>query len=132
MERRPTAQHSSAPSPDGHAVIPRRTRRRSALDRRSCVVVLVRDVVAPGRHVALVVGDQHRDVSHEAIRRGPVPVLLARLEEDTITRADDLDRAAPALGKTDPLEDIDGLPVRMLVPCRSRAGREMDAARAQT
>ena len=61
-----------------------------------------------------------------------VRVLLARLEEDTITGADDLDRVTAALGKTDSLEDVDRLAVRMRVPRRSRAGREMDAARAHT
>jgi hypothetical protein len=35
--------------------------------------------------VCAVVADlEHRDVSHEAVRRGAVPVLLVRLEEDAV------------------------------------------------
>ena len=59
-------------------------------------------------------------------------MLLARLEEHTVTRLDDLDRAAAALCAADPLEDVDRLPVRMGVPGGARAGREVhpDGVRA--
>jgi hypothetical protein len=40
-------------------------------------ILLVGDVLAAGRGVALVIDLQHRQVGHEAIRRGTVPVLLA-------------------------------------------------------
>src|SRR5213596_253210 len=69
----------------------------SAPDRRRRCVLVVRDVLAPDRGVALVVHVEHREVDHEPVRRGPVPVILLRLEEDTVTGADDLDRPAAAL-----------------------------------
>jgi hypothetical protein len=52
--------------------------------------------------VAFVVDLQHREVGHEAVRGGAVPMVLARLEEDAVARADDLDRAAPPLAEADP------------------------------
>ena len=64
-------------------------------------------------------------------RRGAVPVLLARLEEDAVAGADDLDRAARALAEADALGDPDRLAVRVGVPRSSRARREVDAARAR-
>src|SRR6266571_2161077 len=70
---------------------------------------------------------------------GPLGDLLERsrldlggLEEDSIARADDLDGAAAPLCQTDALGDVDGLTVRVRVPGRSRARREVDAARAQS
>ena len=42
-----------------------------------------------------------------------------------------LDRPAPALRQPDALDDVDGLAVRVRVPRRPRARREVDAARAQ-
>ena len=67
------------------------------LRRRRGVVLLVGDVLAPGRAVAFVIDLDHREVSHEAAGCGSVPVVLARLEEDAVTGPDDLDRAAAAL-----------------------------------
>src|SRR5439155_9357749 len=74
---------------------------------------------------------EHRDVGHEAIRGRAMPVLLARLEEDTVAGPDHLDRPAPTLRVTDSFRDEDRLPVRMRVPGRARAGREVHAARAE-
>src|SRR5439155_26014067 len=51
------------------------------------VVLLVGDVVAPGRAVAFVVDVEHRDVGHESVRGGTVPVVLAGLE-DAVTGSD--------------------------------------------
>jgi hypothetical protein len=51
------------------------------------VVLLVGDMLAPGRAAALIVDLEHRDVGHEAVGRGAVPVLLAGLEEDAVARA---------------------------------------------
>jgi hypothetical protein len=48
-------------------------------------------------------------------------MLLARLEEDAISRPDDLDRAAATLAEADALQDEDRLAVRMRVPRRARA-----------
>jgi hypothetical protein len=59
----------------------------------------------------LVVDYEHGDVRHEAIRRGTVPVMLARLEEDAVAGADDLDGTAAALAEPDALGDPDRLPV---------------------
>ena len=104
---------------------------RSAVDRGCRRVLLVADVVAPGRGVALVVDLEHRDVGHEARRRRAVPVLLARLEEHAVAGPDDLDGPAAPLAQADALEDPDRLTVRVRVPGGARAGREVDAARAQ-
>src|SRR3977135_4019518 len=88
-------------------------------------------MVAPRGVVPLVVHLEHRDVSHEARRRSAVPVVLAGLEEYTVARADYLDRATATLRQADALGDEDRLTVGVGVPCGSRAGREVDAARAQ-
>src|SRR5580765_7466971 len=92
-------------------------------------VLLVGDVLAPRRRVAFLVDLDHREMRHEPTRRGAVPVLLAGLEEDAVTRADHLDRAAAPLAVADALRDTDSLAVRVRVPGGARAGREVDAAR---
>src|SRR5215207_10071585 len=74
-------------------------------------VLLVADVLAPRRGVAFVVDLHHREVGHEAVRGGAVPVVLAGLEEHAVTRADHLDRSAAALREADALGDVDGLAV---------------------
>ena len=94
-------------------------------------VLLVGDVVTPGRGVALIVDLEHRQMSHEAIRRCAVPVLLARLEEDAVAGPDHLDRPAAALREAEALGDEDGLAVRVGVPRRPCARREVNAARVQ-
>src|SRR6266567_3735363 len=95
-------------------------------------VFRVADVVLPCRAVALFIDLEHRDVSHEAYWRSAVPVILTRLEEHTVAGADDLDRCSAALGETNALGHIDGLSVRVPVPRRSRARREVNAAGRQT
>src|SRR3954454_20765188 len=60
-------------------------------------VLVVGDVFAPGDGAARVVVLLHRDVDHEAVRGGAVPVVLAGFEEDAIAGPDDLNRAAFAL-----------------------------------
>ena len=87
---------------------------------------------SPQVALAFVVDLQHREVRHEAVGGGAVPVLLAGLEEDAVARADDLDRPAAALAEADAFGDVDGLAVGVRVPGCSRARREVDAARAQT
>src|SRR5256885_337991 len=69
-------------------------------------------------------------MAYEARRRGAVPVVLARLEEHAVARADHLDRRAAPLYEANAFRDVDRLSVRMGVPCSSRARRESDAARA--
>src|SRR5215210_6472129 len=66
-------------------------------------VLLVRDVVAPRRGIARFVDFEHRQVSHEAVGRGAVPVVLARLEEDAVAGAYHLDLATAPLAEADAL-----------------------------
>ena len=77
---------------------------RDQLSIAGAAVLLVADVVAPGRGVARSSTSTHRDVGHEAGRRRAVPVLLARLEEDAVAGADHLDRPAAPLAEADALE----------------------------
>ena len=79
-------------------------------------------MVSSGGTVAFRVDVEHRDVSHEARRRGAMPVVLARLEEHTVAGADDLDRPAATLGQADAFGDEDGLAVGMRVPRRAGPG----------
>src|SRR5918992_5344380 len=60
-----------------------------------------------------------------------MPMLFAWLEENAITRANELNGFASALGEADALRDKDCLTVGMHVPGRPGAGREVDTARAQ-
>src|SRR5690242_4462263 len=94
-------------------------------------VLGVADVLAPGGVVALLVDVEHREVGHEAVGCRAVPVLLSRLEEDAVARADLLDRSATALSPADALDHVDGLPVGMGVPGGAGAGCEVDAVHAQ-
>src|SRR5437016_1856339 len=87
----PTTRIASVASRRRQRSLRSRTSRRLSPGRR--VVLLVGDVLAPRDGAALVVDLLHREVGHEAVGGGAVPVLLARLEEDPITRPDGLDRA---------------------------------------
>src|SRR6266511_3810989 len=71
-----------------------------------------------------------RDVGHEPRRRGAVPVVLARFEEDAVAGADHLDGAALALAEADALGHPDRLSVRVRVPGGARRRGEVDAGRA--
>src|SRR5581483_569720 len=88
-------------------------------------VLVVADVVAPGGGRSFLVGLLQGDVRHEAIRRRPVPVLLARREEHTIAGPDARDRPAAPLTETMSFEDEDRLPVRMGVPGSAGPGRKV-------
>jgi hypothetical protein len=92
-------------------------------------VLLVGDMLSPGRAVALVVNLEHREMGHEVGGGGAMPVLLTRLEEDAVARADDLDGAAAPLHAAHTLCDVDGLAVGVGVPGCAGARREVDAAR---
>jgi hypothetical protein len=94
-------------------------------------VLLVGDVDSPRRAVPFRVDLEHGEVGHEPVRRGAVPVLLARLEVHPIAGADHFDRAAAPLREPDALEDVDRLAVRVRVPRGACTGREVDAAGAQ-
>src|SRR5262245_15724282 len=93
-------------------------------------VLGIGDVLAPGRAGALV-DLEHREVGHEAVGGGAVPVVLAGLEENAVAGVDLLDRSAAALAPADALGDVDGLAVGVGVPGRAGARREVDVARAQ-
>jgi hypothetical protein len=67
----------------------------------------------------------------EAVGRGAVQVFFAGLEQHTVAWTDDFDRTAASLGAADALEDVDGLAVRVGMPCGAGARSEVDAARAQ-
>src|SRR3954454_2097114 len=94
-------------------------------------VLLVRDVLAPADRAAGLVVLLHRDVRHEAVGRGAVPVVLARLEEDPVAGPDDLDWASLALAEADALGDEDRLSVGMCVPRGPRTGREVHERRGE-
>src|SRR5207248_10676945 len=95
------------------------------------VVFLVGHVLGPVHGGALIVDFLHSDVSHEAIRGGTVPVILAGPEVDAVPRADDLDRPAAALTASDALDHIDRLAARVRVPRGASARREVNAAGRQ-
>src|SRR3954451_8408510 len=99
------------------------------IERRRLRVLLVADVLAPGDGAATLVRLLNGDVRHQPRGRGAVPVVLARLEEDAVAGADDLDRAAFTLAQADALGDPDRLAVRVDVPRGARAGREVDCGR---
>src|SRR5271165_665129 len=92
-------------------------------------VFVVGDLLSPRCAVAIVVDVEHRDVRHEPVGCGAVPVVLAGLEEDPVAGADGLDRAAAALAAADALGDEDRLAVGMGVPRGAGAGGEVDACR---
>src|SRR5215207_3148136 len=90
-------------------------------------VLLVADVLAPLDGAALLVYLLHRYVGHEAVRGGTVPVVLPRLEEHAVTRADHLDLSAAALAEAYALGDVDGLPVGVSMPRGPGSRGEVDA-----
>src|SRR3954465_10376738 len=76
-------------------------------------VLVVGHVLAPGHRAPGLVELLHRDVGHEAVRCGAVPVVLARLEEDAVAGAERLDGAALEPAEADALGDEDRLAVRV-------------------
>src|SRR5438270_11017613 len=97
----------------------------SAPDFRRGGVFLVRHMITPSSGVSFIVHLLHRDMRHEPVRHRAMPVLLARLKEDTVARPDHLYPVTSPLTKAGAFEDPDRLPVRMLVPRRPRPGGEM-------
>src|SRR5205807_5821640 len=90
------------------------------------VVLLVGDVLAPVDGAALVVDLLHRQMGHEAVGRGAVPVVLARLEVDAVAGADDLDRTVAPLAAPDAFGDVDGLTKGVRVPGRAGTWGEVN------
>src|SRR5918997_4530176 len=80
----------------------------SALDGRRGAVFLVGDVLAPRDGAARVVGLLHGYVGHEAVRGGPVPVVLARLEEHAVSGTDHLHLPTTTLTVAHPLRHVVG------------------------
>src|ERR671912_2578209 len=70
----------------------------------------------PRDGTALLVYLLHGYVGHEAVRGGSVPMLLGRLEEHPVARADHLDLSAAALREADALGDVDGRPYGWVCP----------------
>src|SRR3954453_15788769 len=93
-------------------------------------VLLVGDGGPPVHDVVVGVGLVDGQVDHEPIGGGAVPVLLVGLEQDAVTGADDLDRAAPALAQAYALGDEDGLAQRVAGPVGARARHEVQQVRA--
>jgi hypothetical protein len=99
---------------------------------RGSPVVLVGDVCRPhgllaGRGIAR--GD--RDVRHELIRGGAVPVLLTRPGHHRVTGTQRPDRAAGGLHPAHPVHDVQHLAARVSVPGRPGARRTSPAARGR-
>jgi hypothetical protein len=89
--------------------------------------LLVGDVLTPGDGAAGLIVLLHGDVDHEPVRGGAVPVVLSRLEEDSVAGPDDFDRAVLVLTQADAFGDEDRLAVRVGVPGGPGAGGEVDA-----
>ena len=123
-DHRPTvarvAQHAYD-APHHYSLRPA-VRSSSAADGWRGAVLLVTDVLAPRDGTALLVDFLHRDVGHESVRSGAVPVVLAGLEEHVVTRADHLDLPAAALAEARALGDVDGLAFGVDVPRCPRLG----------
>jgi len=96
--------------------------------REGVVVVLVADGIEPGCVVAMFVDFEYGYVDHKSIGGRAVPVLLAGFEEDAVTRADELEWAATALGKSNALGYKDGLAVGVGMPGGAGAWCEVDGA----
>jgi len=62
----------------------------------ACGVVLVGDVLEPGDDLTVFVGFLQRDVRHEPVRGGAVPVFLARLDVNDASGPDLGNRPAAA------------------------------------
>src|SRR6185312_1131854 len=86
------------------------------------VVVVVGDVLEPAGLRALGDGFEHRQVFHEVVRRGAVPVLLAGWGVDGLSGMHLDDLAAAGLHQRDTGGDVQRLPDRVRVPGRVRAG----------
>src|SRR6202020_190965 len=96
---------------------------------RRAVVLLVGDVFTPGGRTARLIDLLNREVGHEAIGSGTVPMLLPGLEAHAIAGPDLLDRATPVLAAPDALDHVDGLAARVGVPRGAGTGSEVDARR---
>src|SRR4029453_16281606 len=91
------------------------------------VVLLVGDQVAPlGLRAATLAGAlPHRQVAHELVGGGAVPVPLARGRVDGLAGMDLDDLAAAGLDEADALGDVEGLAQGVAVP--GGAGARGDA-----
>src|SRR4051794_5578760 len=79
-------------------------------------VFLVGHVLEPGHDLSLVIGFLDRHVSHEPVGGRSVPVVLARFDVDDVTRADLLDLTPAAGDVADPVGDVEGLSLGVVVP----------------
>src|ERR1700690_531417 len=88
-------------------------------------------MLAPARTATLLVNHHHREVRHEACRGGPVPVVFTRLEEHAIAGSYDFRATDTPANASDAFGHPDVLSVRMRVPRRPCARREVNVARVQ-
>ena len=92
------------------------------------VVLLVGHVLSPlGFGAVLALGQTvpNGEVSHEMVRRRPVPVPLRWRAPGSVARPDQQDRAAAGLCETYTLGDVQGLAVGVAVPGGPGAGGEV-------
>src|SRR5262249_34071572 len=94
---------------------------QSALRSSAAAVLLVGDVLAPGRLRPVVRGTLgDGQVGHEVVPGGAVPVPLVRRGQDDLARADLGGLAATGLDEPPALEHVEGLPDRVRMPGRAR------------
>ena len=67
------------------------------------------NVLAPGDRAALIVDFLYRDVGHEAVGGGAVPMLLFGLEGDRVIGTDRFDWPAATLTEAGAFGDVDRL-----------------------
>ena len=84
----------------------------------------VGDVVEPGDNLTVLVGLLNRDMGHEPIGAGSVPVFLPRLDVDHVTGAYLLHNAAAGPNVADPVGDVEGLALGVVMPGGSGARGE--------
>jgi hypothetical protein len=84
-------------------------------------VLVVGDVVAPDGCAAVVADLHQRDVAHDVVGGGAVPVALVGGDEDPITGTDHFHRATPSLHEADAMGDPERRPLRTGVSGRPRS-----------
>src|SRR4051812_365578 len=91
------------------------------------LVLLVGDGLEPGGGVAAVgLGLEQRQVAHERVGGGAVPVVLVRRADDGLAGVDAQHLPVAGADETDALGDVQGLPDGVGVPVGAGAGGEPD------
>ncbi len=105
------------------------SRSRLRIRRRSRAVLLIAHVRPPGRAVPESSTSTRETWVMNRVGAAPCQWCSPGIDHDTVPGADDLDRAIALLREPDPFRHVEGLTVRMRVPRRPRAGREVHADR---